>query len=298
MGVLAPRVVIVRRETEFERVRAVYATAASARFVLERKGLKLEAIEAAHAEFAAALRHARAAIPSDWRQSIIMRDEIAGFVFGPDDIVVAIGQDGLVANVAKYLDGQTVIGVDPNPGANAGQLVRFAPADLAAMLPAAAAHRLKLDARVMVLARLDNGEELLALNEIFVGHRSHQSARYTLKLGQRSERQSSSGLIVATGTGATGWAASILLATRRSLDLTPTAARLGLLVREPWPGPRTGTSLVAEVVEQEPVVVTSEMDYGGTVFADGIESDRLSFAWGRSVSIKPAERRLMLALPE
>ena len=82
MGVLAPRVVIVRRETEFERVRAVYATAASARFVLERKGLKLEAIEAAHAEFAAALRHARAAIPSDWRQSIIMRDEIAGFVFG------------------------------------------------------------------------------------------------------------------------------------------------------------------------------------------------------------------------
>ena len=61
----------------------------------------------------------------------------------------------------------------------------------------------------MAAARLDDGQELLALNEVFVGHASHQSARYTLALGERAERQSSSGLIVATGTGATGWAASI-----------------------------------------------------------------------------------------
>src|SRR5262245_13958590 len=105
MSILAPRVIIVRRETEFDRVRATYSNAATARFVLERKGLSLAKLEAAHRDFAEVLRQVRSAIPADWRQATIMRSEIERFVFGPDDVVVAIGQDGLVANVAKYLDG-------------------------------------------------------------------------------------------------------------------------------------------------------------------------------------------------
>jgi NAD kinase len=297
MSVLAPRVIIVRRETEFDRVRATYSSAASARFVLERKGLTLGKVEAAHREFTEVLRKVRAAVPADWRQATIMRGEVERFVFGPDDVVVAVGQDGLVANVAKYLNGQVVIGVDPAPGVNAGVLVRFRPGDVASLLPAAMARRVNIEPRVMACARLDNGEALLALNEIFVGHRSHQSARYTIAFGGQSERQSSSGLIVATGTGATGWASSIMLATHRSLELPPTVPRLGLLVREAWPSPATGTKLVAGVVERDPIVVTSEMDDGGTVFADGIESDRLAFPWGSRVSIAPAEQRLMLAVP-
>lgn len=296
-SILTPRVVIVRRETDLDRVRATYSSLASARFVLERKGLSIERIEASHRELGEVLRRARAAIPPDWRQAMLMRSEIERFVFGPDDIVVAVGQDGLVANVAKYLDGQTVIGVDPAPGSNAGVLVRFRVGDIGQALEAAAAHSLRIEPRVMAEATLDGGEKLLALNEIFVGHRSHQSARYTIRAGPRSERQSSSGLIVSTGTGLTGWASSILRATGQTLDLAPTAPRLGYLVREAWPGPAVGTSLVAGLVDKEPLVITSEMDDGGTVFADGIESDHFAFAWGRSVTVAPATRRLMLAAP-
>jgi hypothetical protein len=145
---------------------------------------------------------------------------------------------------------------------------------------------------------MDDSESLLALNEVFVGHHSHQSARYTLAANGARERQSSSGLIVATGTGATGWAASILRATGRRMELPPTAPRLGFLVREAWPGPATGADLVAGlVVEDAPLLVTSEMDEGGTIFADGIETDRLAFGWGRQVRIAPAARRLRLAVP-
>lgn len=297
MALLTPRVIVVRRETAFDRVRASYASAASARYVLAQKGLSLDAIEAEHQAFANVLREVRAAIPADWRQATIMRAEIARFLFAHDDIVIAVGQDGLVANVAKYLDGQVVIGVDPAPGSNAGVLVRFRASDLARLLPGAAARALKVEQRVMAQARLDNGEALLALNEIFVGHTSHQSARYTLALGPRRERQSSSGLIVATGTGATGWAASILRASGRTMDLPPVSPRLGLLVREAWPGPQTGTDLVAATIEQDPLVVTSEMDEQGTIFADGIEADRLVFSWGRQVTVAPAQRRLVLAVP-
>jgi NAD kinase len=296
MAILAPRVIIVRRETEFDRVRATYSSIASARFVLERKGLSLDAIEAAHREFAETLRVVRAAIPADWRQAVVMRSEIDRFVFGPDDVVLAVGQDGLVANVAKYLDGQTVIGIDPSPGVNAGALVRFRASDVAKALPAAVAGAIPLEARTMAEARLDSGEQLLALNEIFVGHRSHQSARYTLSLGSRRERQSSSGLIVTTGTGMTGWASSILRATGLELRLLPAEPQLGLLVREAWQSPATGADLTSGLVGSDPLAVTSEMD-DGVVFADGIETDHMAFAWGRTVTIAPAERRLMLAAP-
>ena len=46
--------------------------------------------------------------------------------FGPEDVIIAVGQDGLVANVAKYLDGQPVVGVNPDPQRNPGVLVRHA----------------------------------------------------------------------------------------------------------------------------------------------------------------------------
>ena len=47
----------------------------------------------------------------------VERNDLDRFVFGPEDVVVAVGQDGLVANVAKYLDGQPVIGINPEPAA-------------------------------------------------------------------------------------------------------------------------------------------------------------------------------------
>jgi hypothetical protein len=149
----------------------------------------------------------------------------------------------------------------------------------------------------MAEARTDDGETLLALNEIFVGHRSHQSARYTLNHVGERERQSSSGLIVTTGTGSTGWASSIMRATGIALGLNAASRQLGFLVREAWASPATGTQLTFGLVAAVPLEVTSEMDDGGTVFADGIETDRLGFGWGRVVRIAPAARTLALAVP-
>lgn len=296
MAVLTPRIVIVRRETDLDRVRATHASMATARFVLERRGLSLEAVEAEHAAFTEVLRRVRAAIPADWRQAMLMRAEVERFVFGPEDVVVAVGQDGLVANVAKYLAGQTVVGIDPRPGRNAGVLVRFRVEAAKEAIAAAAAGRLTLEARTMAEVRLESGERLTALNEIYLGHRTHQSARYRIAFEGASERQSSSGLIVATGTGATGWASSIARATGRRLDLAPTDPKLQFLVREAWASPSTGADLVAGTVTRAPVTITSEMDEEGTIFADGIESDRLAFPWGRIATVAVAEQRLMLGV--
>ena len=207
-----------------------------------------------------------------------------------------LGQDGLVANVAKYLDGQPVVGLNPDPGRYPGVLVRHAPGAAADLLADVAAARAAVEARTMVRAALDDGQELLALNEIFVGHESHQSARYTLEFDGRRERQSSSGVIVATGTGATGWAASINRQRARPLALpAPTDDRLAWFVREPWPSPATAATLTAGLAGRDRELrITSELHAGAVAFGDGIEGDHLVLDWGQRLTVSAAQRTLNL----
>jgi hypothetical protein len=199
-------------------------------------------------------------------------------------VVVVVGQDGLVANAAKYLAGQPVIGLNPEPERWPGVLVPHPPDAAGDLLRDVAHGRATVQARTMAEARLDDGRRLLALNEVFLGHASHQSARYALEVGAERERQSSSGVIVTTGTGATGWAASIHRERRSRVRLpAPEERALAFFVREAWPSAATGTRLTegrAEVVRLQ-----SEMGDGGVAFGDGIEADRLPLDWGRRVEV-------------
>lgn len=296
MATLPPRVVFVTRETDYEQLIARHGTREQARFFLEARGQAIEDVEGQHRAFSEALRLARTSTPADWRQAQVGRADFDRFLFGPEDIVVAVGQDGLVANVAKYLHGQTVLGVNPAPDRYDGVLVRHAPAGLKALLPATAAREASIQARTMVEARLDNGDSLLALNEIFVGHRSHQSARYRIQTNDGAETHSSSGLIVASGTGMTGWARSILEATGRDLRLSPEEKAVAYLVREPFPSVATKTTIQAGRLDQAVLKITSRMGEGGVIFADGIEKDFVVFEWGRTVEVGTAERALNLVV--
>ncbi|TRW14070.1 NAD(+)/NADH kinase [Glacieibacterium frigidum] len=290
MATNSPRAVFVVRETDYELLIARHATREQARFFLETRGQRINEVERRHGQFEATLKAARAAVPGEWRQALVRRADFDRFLFGPQDVIVAVGQDGLVANVAKYLDGQPVLGINPAPDLYDGVLVRV-PLD---RLSRALQGEAQVEARTMVEARLDTGERLLSLNEIFVGHRSHQSARYRIAVGDTAEDQSSSGLIVASGTGATGWAQSIMLATGASIVLAPMERAIGYFVREPFPSVATGTTLRSGKLTGTALAVTSRMNDGGVIFADGIEQDFLLFGWGATVNLAPADRTLRL----
>ena len=286
MGALRPRAVLVTRETDFERLLAVHATREQAAFFLRSRGQDIGMIQARHERFQAAVRTTQAGIPPDWRLAKVRRDELDRFLFGPEDVVVVVGQDGLVANVAKYLRGQPVLGVNPEPDRNEGVLVRLPPERVGRMILPAFEGVADLERRTMVSAVLDDGRSLTALNEVFIGHRSHQSARYEIAVGSDRENQSSSGVIVATGTGATGWARSILDGTRRELTLPPTDPKLAFFVREPWPSLSTGASITfGRLAGSDVVSIVSNMNEDGVIFADGLERDHLRFDWGRSVTV-------------
>ncbi|MEL6340336.1 MAG: hypothetical protein AAGJ56_02880 [Myxococcota bacterium] len=296
MGGKAPRIVTVTRETEYQLLLARHGTRAQAAFFLESRGQKLDAVVERHERFERALQQVGATLPVDWRRGRVLRSDLDRFLFEPDDTVVVVGQDGLVANVAKYLDGQPVIGVNPDPERYDGVLVAHAPKQVGTLIRSAVNRGCELESRTMVQARLGDGQTLLALNELFVGARTHQSARYRLSFNGYHERHSSSGIIISTGTGSTGWARSIHRQRRSGFELpAPCDRQLAFFVREAFPSVATGTDVTEGAMEvDDRLRVTSEMNEGGVIFGDGIEADNLSFDWGVTAEVTIAERKLRL----
>lgn len=292
-----PRVVVVSRKSELTLLIERHATKEQARFFLRERDQPLEPIEEADRAQRSALDVVLSSLPLGYRRAQVGRADLGRFLFEPGDIIAAVGQDGLVANVAKYLEGQPVIGVSL---ARPTVLMHHVAAGFADALADVLAERVEPEARTMVEVRLDDGQRLRSLNEIFVGHRSHQSARYQIWApscdGKTSEHHSSSGLIAATGTGATGWAASVARQLEHPPPLpVPTDPRLAYFVREAWPSPHTGTSLVSGNLETSDTLrIRSEMNEGGVLFGDGMESDRLLFGWGQRAEIRVSPTRLHL----
>jgi hypothetical protein len=293
---LPPRAVLVRRRTELAALLDRHGTRGQAAFFLSSRGRRIDDVEERHRQVIAAIAAVSAAIPDQWRRASIERAELARFTFEPGDVIVVVGQDGLVANVAKYLDGQPVIGINPEPDRNPGVLVRHPPAAATALFAVAAQRDAPAERLCMVRADTDDGQRLLALNEIYIGHASHQTARYALTPpAMKTEAQASSGVIVSTGTGATGWGRSAWLERHSQLPMpAPADRRLTWFVREAWPSPVTGTDCTeGALLAGQSLALTVSSDEL-VLFGDGVEADSIRLTWGQAVQVRLADQTLTL----
>ncbi len=293
---LTTRVVVVHRRSELDELTERHSTRGQVEFFLKQRGRSLASVEVADAEATSALQTIGSGIPVDWRRAEVEREDLPQFLFGPEDVVAVVGRDGLVANVAKYVGQQPVVGFNPFPQLNAGVLTQFDPASAPALLASVVRGQAPIEDRTMVTARTDDGQQLVALNDVYLGDAGHQSARYELRTPQGvAEVQSSSGIIVGTGTGSTGWLRS-LAHDRGQADLLPyaTMPSLAWFVREAWPSPFTSAELTSggfSAPESLSVTVQSE---SLVLFGDGIETDRVVASHGQRIELGVAERRLRL----
>ncbi len=296
MSTLAPRVVVVTRPTELAELQARHGTRTAAAYFLRQRGQDLDDAVRRDEAQASTLATVGAAIPVDWRRGHVDRADLPRFLFASDDVIVVVGQDGLVANVAKYVDGQPVIGIDPEPGRNPGVLVRHHADATSGLLAAVASGRCSIERRAMVEARLDDGQLLLGLNDVYVGHQTHQSSRYLIGVPDgRRERHSSSGIVIGTGTGSTGWCSSIARERGAAATLPgPQSATLAWFVREAWPSPATGVALTEGHLDGDDRLEITAQAEGLVAFADGLEPDRLTLAYGQRLTIGLAARTLHL----
>lgn len=302
-------VVIVRRRTELEELVHRFNTAAQARFYLEHAGQDFAPVEARHARYQGVLAGIRATIPRGLKQQLIERDQLAQFSFHPDDLVVTVGPDGLVVNTAKYLVGQPIVAVNPDPESIDGVLLPVTAERFRRILQDTLDGSAPVKSVSMAEARLSDGQCLLAFNDLFIGPRSHVSARYRIQHGNQTEEQSSSGIIVSTGAGSTGWLQSVYAGAAGVIEalggqVTPPPAHgripwdadyLAFAVREPFPSKVTGTRMVfGTITRDQPLRLDSRMAEHGVIFSDGVELDYLQFNAGASATITLADRKARL----
>ncbi|HEY5764137.1 MAG TPA: hypothetical protein VIS73_13095 [Rhodocyclaceae bacterium] len=299
------KLILVTRRTRLEELVARYHSVAQARFYIEHLGADFSDYVAEHDTYVAARATVSAVLEAHGRYQQIDRGFLPNFVFAADDIVLVLGQDGLLANTIKYLNGQPVVGLNPDPQRWDGVLLPFEPRDLAPLLPDLLAERRDHKSVTMAEASLSDGQRLLAVNDLFIGPRSHSSARYEIASGERREVQSSSGLIVSTGLGSTAWmrsivtgslavAAQFMPSTRQQpyTALPWDAPTLQFAVREPFPSQTSQATLVfGRINAGSALTLRSLMPENGVIFSDGIEADYVAFNSGVEAKIAVAARQ-------
>src|SRR3989344_3844549 len=297
------KIVVVKKKTPLEELVCRNATTSQVKFFLESRGESYGYYQDAHAAYQQGLAMTKAAIPATMRSQVVDKEHLATFKFSEKDLIVVVGDPGLFVNVAKYSNEQPILVVNPDPKRFDDTFTSCLAEEFPALLLKTLKGKVEYENMTLAEAKLEDGLTLYALNDFFVGRRTHVSSRYEISHGGKKERHSSSGVIVSTGTGSTGWLTSVrvgaaAIANGKTLDpaevaFSRTANYLNFAVREPFPSKMTGTSIIyGQVTNTDPLKINSHMTEEGVIVSDGVEADYLEFNAGKSVYIKPADRKV------
>lgn len=306
------KIILVTRQTRLEELIARFNTKAQARFYIEHSGGNFALFEREHEVYETAVSHLRRQLQTLTRFQLIERQFLPNFLFSQSDLVVTIGIDGLVVNTAKYLDGQPIIAVNPDPKHIDGVLLPFTVQNAPAVVRKALQGELAVRPISMAEARLNDGQSLLAFNDLFIGRHDHISARYRLRFQAQAETHSSSGVIVSTGAGSTGWLSSLFNMANGIVNtfadkpqplkqppLPWEAEKLLFVVREPFVSQTSAAGIVCGAITAEsPLHLESTMPDGGVIFSDGVTADFLNFNAGTTAAISLARRKTNLVMGE
>jgi len=300
-----PRVVIYTKPTDYERLLVTYGTKSAARFALESRGTsfveKLEIHEVEHS----ARRLVESRIPAEYQRTrITSLEQLTHFPFLESDIIVTVGGNGLFANIARFVSDQPIITINADPHRNERLLALHDAASFEGLLTSVTSGTAKYDRIPLALAETDDRRQLYAANDFFVGRGDQGTAAYTVRFGGAEEHHLSSGVVLTTGIGRTGWFRSILTSARRlsgqytlMIDDGPnrTDTSLRFVVREPMP--LNNASLFYGTVNgSERIEFVSDMPEGGVITCDGLLREPLIFETGTRVTITPAARFVNLVV--
>jgi NAD kinase len=288
--------IIVKNKTRLESLIERFNTKAQARFYIERLGGNFEDYVDEHETFQEALNSLQTQLSKVIKNKTLERNFMPSFIFSENNLIVVIGQDGLVANTAKYSKGLPIVAVNPDKQRYDGVLLPFDTTNFITGVESVMANEYQSKTMRFAEAKLNDGQRILAFNDLFIGASSHISARYRITFNKNTEEQSSSGLIVSTPAGSTGWLSSIFnmvygVAGMFEKDLKPKRPKLKdnellFAVREPFQSIRTQTGITAGVIkEQHVLTIESFMPANGVIFSDGIETDFLKFNSGSIATI-------------
>jgi NAD kinase len=302
------KVFVITRKTRLAELIERFNTVGQARFYIEHAGGDFVEYEQEDAVYRKAVADTLRSIPSGLKVHPLDRSLTPTVLFTEKDLIVTLGQDGLVANSAKYVKEQPMIAVNPDPERFDGILMPFLPTDVPDAIASVLGGKERMREVTMAEARLQDGQCILAFNDLFIGASSHVSARYKITLEGKTEHQSSSGILVSTGAGSTGWISSVFNMTSSiamAMGGTPLQRihmdwedpRLFFVTREPFISRHSTADLVTGWISAgEELLVESTMPSGGCVFSDGIEADSVEFNSGAILRVQRSAEKARLVI--
>jgi len=289
------RVIIIRDKTRLEQLIEKFNSKAQAKFYIEKSGSDFDFYINENNTFYKSFEKIKKVISKHLKFKIVDRYFLSTYIFTEKDLIVVIGQDGLLANTAKYVKTLPIIGINPDIERYDGVLLKHNPETLNSILKNVISNKFKTEKVTMAKATLNDGQTLLAFNDFYIGANSHVSSRYIIDFNGKTESQSSSGIIVSTGAGSTGWLSSIFNMVNNFKDkyqelsskkLNWNANKLIFVVREPFLSKTSKTDIAYGIITNESTLkIESNMPNNGVIFSDGIESDFLNFNSGSIVEI-------------
>ena len=327
-------VIIIRSKTRLEQLTERFNTVEQAKFYVTQQKKSFDFKQAAkkagkrmkiaphdydasfspyeveHRNFYDAFNRVQKEVKKQLKFKIVEQEYLPSYIFSEKDLVIVIGQDGLVANTAKYVHNIPIIAVNPDPGRYDGVLLPFATTNFIHAVNNVLKGDYSYKMVTMAEAELNDGQRLLAFNDFFIGPTSHISARYEITFQGNSEKHSSSGIIVSTGAGSTGWLSSLfnmansIHSTFHGTENFPfqpipmDEEKLVFVVREPFLSKTSQIQIASGVIyPDDELIIESNMPQNGIIFSDGVQSDFLKFNSGAIATIQIAEQKAKLVLP-
>jgi len=299
--------IIVKNKTRLESLIERFNTKAQAKFYIERLGGNFADYELEHDIFQNSLTSLQTQLSRVIKHKTVERTYLPSFIFSEKNLIIVIGQDGLVANTAKYSKGIPIIAVNPDKLRYDGVLLPFDTNSFIGGVENVISNQFQSKTMRFAEAKLNDGQRLLAFNDLFIGASSHISARYKIRFNSKTEEHSSSGIIVSTPAGSTGWLSSIFnmaygvtgLFEKNLKPKKPNIKENELLfaVREPFQSIKTQIGITAGLIKnKQTLTIESLMPASGVIFSDGIESDFLKFNSGSIATIGIAKETANIVL--
>jgi len=288
--------IIIKNKTRLEMLIERFNTKSQARFCIEKSGGSFEDYEEEHTTFYDSLTSLQTKLSKVIKHKVVDRSFLPSYIFSNKNVIIVVGQDGLVANTAKYSRACPIVAVNPDKQRYDGVLLPFDSTDFLEGVESVISNSARTKIVSFAEAKLNDGQRLLAFNDLFIGVKSHVSARYKITFKDKIEEQSSSGIIVSTPAGATGWLSSLFnmaygVTNLLEKNLKPKYPRLKnaqllFVVREPFLSVKSQIGItVGAISSKDFLTIESLMPSDGVIFSDGVEADFLQFNSGAIATI-------------
>lgn len=204
------------------------------------------------------------------------------------DLIIAIGGDGTFLRAAHHIGSTPVLAVSSDIRYNEAFYAQATPANFVRKFKMLLKGKFKIRKLPRLQVKLNGSYlQLMAINEVFVGSRHpYHTSRYWITIHGKKEFQKSSGVLITTRTGSTGWAKS---AYKKSLNIQKNG--FGYVVREPYIGRLTKSKLLGGTLPRKDVVKITSSLHEGIVVIDSSEKVH-KFTNGDKLEVKISKQPL------